>query len=67
MKLLRALKGEINRDQIQEALRLSARKNFRLLYLLPSLEAGLIEYTIPEKPNSRLQRYRLTPKGRSLL
>ena len=67
MKLLRALKGEMNRDQLQEALRLSARKNFRLLYLLPSLEAGLIEYTIPEKPNSRLQRYRLTPKGRSLL
>ena len=67
MKLLRALKGEMNRDQLQEALRLSARKNFRLLYLLPSLEAGLIEYTIHEKPNSRLQRYRLTPKGRSLL
>jgi ATP-dependent DNA helicase RecG len=30
-------------------------------------EAGLIEYTIPEKPNSRLQQYRLTTKGRALL
>jgi ATP-dependent DNA helicase RecG len=27
-------------------------------------EEGLVEYTIPEKPNSRLQKYRLTEKGR---
>ena len=28
---------------------------------------GLIEYAIPEKPNSRLQEYRLTERGRSHL
>ena len=27
----------------------------------------LIEYTLPEKPNSRLQKYRLTEKGRALI
>ena len=28
------------------------------------LHKQLIEYTIPEQPNSRLQKYRLTEKGR---
>jgi hypothetical protein len=27
------------------------------------MAAGLVEYTVPEKPNSRLQKYRLTPKA----
>ena len=31
------------------------------------VDGELIEYTIPEKPNSRLQKYRLTENGRSRL
>ncbi|MBU2817121.1 transcriptional regulator, partial [Acidithiobacillus ferrooxidans] len=31
------------------------------------VDGGLIEPTIPEKPSSRLQKYRLTAKGQALL
>jgi ATP-dependent DNA helicase RecG len=31
------------------------------------LHLSLIEMTLPDKPNSRLQKYRLTDKGRALL
>ena len=57
----------MSRRELREALLLKGDDNFRRLYLLPALEAGLIEMTIPEKPNSRLQRYRLTDKGSVLL
>ncbi len=46
-------------SELVAALGLSDRKSFRERYLLPALEGGLIEMTIPEKPNSRLQKHRL--------
>jgi len=36
-------------------------------HIHPLVADGLLEMTIPEKPNSRLQKYRLTGKGRSRL
>ena len=53
--------------QPQAKLRLKSQANFRERYLKPALEAGLIEMTIPDKPRSSRQKYRLTEKGRTLL
>jgi ATP-dependent DNA helicase RecG len=66
-RVLLVLNGEKSRKQLQEALLLKGRANFEERYLKPALEAGMVELTIPDKPNSRLQRYRLTPKGVALL
>lgn len=54
---------EMSARQIAEALGLSDRKNVRRLYLDPTLELGLIEMTIPDKPTSRLQKYRRVAKS----
>ncbi len=66
-KLLRIMAEEMTRDDLQKALGLQDRKSFRDLYLVPALAEHLIEMTIPDKPNSPRQRYRLTEKGRNLL
>jgi Uncharacterized conserved protein len=66
-RLLLAMQGEMGREALQEALALQDRKSFRERYLKPALEHGLIEMTIPGKPNSRLQQYRLTDQGRRWL
>ena len=57
-------KGKLGAGAIREALGLKDRTHVRNTYIVPALEAELIEYTIPEKPNSRLQKYRLTDKGK---
>lgn len=66
-RLLRGLRGEMSREALQQALGLQDRKSFRERYLKPALAEGLIEMSIPDKPNSRLQRYRLTDTGRAVL
>ncbi len=65
--LLAVVTGEMGREALQTALGLSDRKSFRDRYLTPALAAGLIEMTVPEKPTSRLQKYRLTVRGHEWL
>lgn len=65
-ELIKILDGEMNRLELQEKLALSDRENFRLNYLKPALESQLIEMTIPNKPNSKSQKYRLTTEGKQL-
>jgi ATP-dependent DNA helicase RecG len=68
LQIIKALKAnQLNRTQLQVVLKLKSQANFRDRYLRPALKSGLIEMTIPEKPSSRLQKYRLTGAGKYLL
>ena len=55
------------RDEVlqlpQYTVRLRNRQFFTNTYLKPMTDAGLIEMTIPERPNSSQQAYCLTEKG----
>lgn len=57
----------LTRAPAQAALGLKGQANFRERYLAPALGLGWINMTIPDKPRSSKQRYRLTEKGRKLL
>ena len=65
-ELIKILSEKMDRQEIQDMLGLSHREHFRAKYLKPALEQGFIEMTIPDKPNSRLQKYRLTILGKQL-
>lgn len=56
--------GELSSGELRSALKIKHRPTFRMNYLHPALNAGLIERTIPDKPNSSKQKYRLTEKGK---
>jgi ATP-dependent DNA helicase RecG len=64
--LLGILNREMTRQEIQTELKLQNRKYLRKSYLQPALKKGLIEMTIPNKPNSKHQKYRLTEKGNQM-
>ena len=58
-KLLDAIGNEtLSATEIMGRMNLSHRPTFRKNYLNPALEQGVIERTIPEKPNSRNQKYK---------
>ena len=68
VRLLRVLvDGALAPSDIQRILGIKHRPTFRANYLHPALAAGWAEMTLPDKPNSRLQRYRLTDAGHRLM
>jgi ATP-dependent DNA helicase RecG len=56
-----------NSREIMRLLGLKRRATFVEQYLTPLLQSGLIEMTIPDKPTSPNQKYRLTEKSRAIL
>ena len=65
--VLLAHRGPLSNSEILDAFQLKGRRRLRDTYIDPALADGLVERTIPDKPPSRLQKYRLTEAGRKLL
>jgi Fic family protein len=62
-RLLSVLGEEtLSAAELMKRLGLSHKATFRNNYLNPALEQKLIERTVPDKPNSRYQRYRIIVK-----
>jgi hypothetical protein len=57
--------GPASAAELMRQLGLSHRPNFLAGYLHPALDAGLVEMTIPDRPRSSRQQYRLTPAARA--
>jgi ATP-dependent DNA helicase RecG len=65
--VVEALTQPLSRQELQQALGLKDTKHFRKAYLLPALASELVEMTLPDKPQSSKQGYRLTALGRQWL
>jgi len=64
---LGAATAPVAREDLQEAFGIKDREHFRTTYLEKFLIAGWLERTIPDKPTSPNQKYRVTEKGRAWL
>ena len=65
--MIAAFHGDHTRKELQTTMHLKSRENFENRYLKPAIEAGYVTLTIPDKPNSPLQKYRLTDKGNTII
>jgi predicted transcriptional regulator len=64
VQILPSLLVEQAITDIMDILGRTNRTKFRAQVLNPLIDAGLVEMTIPEKPRSSKQKYRLTAKGK---
>jgi predicted transcriptional regulator len=67
VEILRECEEEASLTQLMAIAGRTDRTKFRNLILNPLLHERLIEMTIPEKPKSSKQKYRITQKGRDLI
>ncbi len=65
--VLEAARTPASAADLQRASGLKDRVHFLRAYLQPCLETGWLQRTIPDKPRSRMQRYRITPAGAAAL
>lgn len=62
-RLLQVVSGEMPGRDLRRALGLKNYAHFRMAYLTPALRSSLLEMTIPSKPRSKNQCYRLSKAG----
>jgi ATP-dependent DNA helicase RecG len=68
IRVLGALsQGALSARALADALGMRSKTGALKRTLSEMLSETLIEYMLPDKPNSRLQKYRLTEKGRQAL
>ncbi|MCB1053201.1 MAG: Fic family protein [Acidobacteria bacterium] len=67
VRLLYAMQGEMSRLQLKTALGLKDDEHFRKAYLVPALAKGWIEMTLPQKPRSPNQKYRISKEGQKIV
>lgn len=62
-----ALEGPVHRDVLLAAAGLKPLSQNYTRHVVPLVEAGLLAMTVPDKPRSKAQRYRITNAGRTFL
>jgi Fic family protein len=68
VSVLKALENRsLPRKEIFAAIGMSGDSRSFKRNIEPLISGGFIEMTVPDKPNSRLQRYRLTDRGESVI
>ncbi len=61
MKVLKHLRGEMSREDLQDV------EPLQKSYIQPVLASKVIEMTIPERPTSSKQKYRISAAGKQIL
>ncbi len=54
---------EVTRSELMKNVHIKDIVSFRVNYLNPTIKTGYVEMTLPEKPRSKNQKYRLTKKS----
>ena len=67
IKVLIGVLSPISLENLLSFMKYRSRSKFREMYLNPIIKSGLVDRTIPEKPNDPNQQYIITKKGRLFL
>lgn len=65
--ILQSKQDSLGISELMSANGSKSKRQYRKEVIAPAIQGGLIERTMPDKPSSRYQKYRLTDKGRQLL